>query len=481
MKILVIIVLFYATYLTPAMLVPKYIPYPYYVTHEASENEVMSIDSGAPALELRLQIIRRAKKSIEVEYFCYNTDLASKIFTHELIKAAERGVKVRLLIDKAINVFVFDEYYARELISRGIELRYFNNASIFNFTKVIYRNHRKLLLVDGTEAITGGRNMGDEYFDMAKDLNYSDRDIYVKGPIVLPMLHSFDEYFKHEMSVKPEFPESTKNDKSLAAAEFLKISDKEIAVKERMAQLGAAELSKLKLHVCPVTTFASDAPGGGVRGIYSQAYADRYRFLRRILINKISQIDKSLLISTPYFLTNNDSRSLIENLLRDKTSVSIFTNSLTASDASYMSAHMYFTLKSWSKAGIQFYLHNGAWPGDQELLSDKVRKTKWSDHSKTHIYESKGHTEVMIGTFNMHNRSSFYDSEMAIFCRGNDEFTAEVKASIMKRAMKGIYIDQNQNAVDADGKPLSEYGPSEEKIDEMKMMTLPVWFLKFLL
>lgn len=457
------------------------IPYPYYAVNENSENELMAIDSGAPALELRLQMIRRAQKTIEVEYFCYNTDLASKIFTHELINAAKRGVKVRVLIDKASNVFVFHKYYARELAAFGIEVRYFNNASLLNITKAIYRNHRKLVLIDDAEALTGGRNMGDEYFDMAKTLNYSDRDIYVKGPIVKAMLHTFNNFYEHKMSERVKLPKSENNKKTIEARKFLTFSKEELADKSRMEKLGQQELKTLKLHVCPVTTFASDAPGGGFQGLFSQSFADKYRFLRKILIEKISAVDKSLLISTPYFLTNDDSRKLIRGLLANKVGVNIYTNSLAASDASYMSAHMYFTLKSWSKKGIQFYLHNGTWPGENELLSDEVKNAKWSDHSKTHIYESTNSSEVMIGTFNMHNRSSYYDAEMAVFCKGNDEFTAEVKASVMKRIMKGIFIDKDQKAFDATGKPISKYGPSDKSVQQMKLMTIPAWILKFLL
>lgn len=481
MKVVLLFLFIFSAQWASAESSPHAIPFPYYVVNENSENELMAIDSGAPALELRLQMIRRAQKTVEVEYFCYNTDLASKIFTHELIAAAKRGVKVRVLIDKASNVFVFHKYYARELAAFGIEVRYFNNASLLNITKAIYRNHRKLVLVDGEEALTGGRNLGDEYFDMAKTLNYSDRDIYVKGPIVKAMLKSFENFYEHQMSERVKLPKSETNKKALEAKRFLSFSNDELSVKARMEILGQQELKNLKLHVCPITTFASDAPGGGFKGLFSQSYVDKYRFLRKILIEKISTVDKSLLISTPYFLTNDDSRKLIKGSLAKNVGVNIYTNSLTASDATYMSAHMYFTLKSWSKKGIQFYLHNGTWPGENELLNDEVKNAKWSDHSKTHIYESADSSEVMIGTFNMHNRSSYYDAEMAIFCKGNDEFTAEVKSSVMKRIMKGIFIDKDHKAFDSTGKPISKYGPSEKDVQQMKLMTIPAWILKFLL
>ena len=458
------------------------IPYPFYAVNNRSENELMPIDSGAAALELRLQMIRRANKSIEVEYFCYNTDLASKIFTHELIMARERGVKVRILIDKASTVFMFNEYYARPLLEKGIEVRYFNNASILNFTKSIYRNHRKLLLVDGKEAITGGRNMGDEYFDMSHVFNYSDRDIYVKGPIVRAMLDSFNIYFESKMTQKKiKLPKSTTNKKARAARAFYQFTEKELETKKGMEILGQKALDDLKTFTCPETTFATDAPGGGIKGFFSESYVDKYRFLRKVLLSKISDIDKSLLVSTPYFLTNDDSRTLIKGLLEKKAAVNIYTNSLAASDATYMSTRMYATLKSWNRKGVDFFFHTGEFPGDHELLNDRVLNAHWSDHSKTHIYESESFSEIMIGTFNLHNRSTYYDSEMAIFCKGSDDLTSEVKGSVLSRMEKGLRINDQNEAIDSKGNKVNKFGTSTGKIIKMKLLGIPVWLMKFIL
>ncbi|HXH31272.1 MAG TPA: phospholipase D family protein [Bacteriovoracaceae bacterium] len=479
MKKLLLLLALLSTQLASAQILSDSIPYPFYVIQENSENEVMSIDSGPAALELRLQMIRRASKSIEVEYYSYNTDLASKIFTQELIQAAKRGVKVRVLIDKAKLVFVFHKYYAKLLDEHGIEVRYFNDASILHFTKAIYRNHRKLLLIDGAEALTGGRNMGDEYFEMSAGLNYSDRDIHIKGPIVTPIQDSFNIYFEHKISERPKFPESTTNKKALAAAQFLSFTADELTIKKRMEQLGVTELKKVKSHLCPVTTFSTDGPGGGIKGFYSQKHADKTRFLRKTLIDKISQIDKNLLISTPYFLENDDSGELIKHLLEKQATITISTNSLAASDAAYMSALMYLKLKKWLKRGMHFYLHTGQAIGEGEYLNSAVAAGRWSDHSKTHVYETSTYSEVMIGTFNMHNRSSYYDSEMAVFCKGNDEFTAEVKNSIMNRALKGIYIDKDKGALDPQGNPIDRHGRSSS--GTMKLLTIPAWFLRFML
>ncbi|MDH5414686.1 MAG: phospholipase D-like domain-containing protein, partial [Flavobacteriaceae bacterium] len=122
------------------------IPYPFYAVHKADEgkpNKLMILNSGIASLEKRLEIIDSATKTIEVEYFIYSTDLSSSLVTKALVRAASRGVKVRMLIDKSMAVFQFDEYYAKALSevkdqngNHNIEVRYYNAAPIFKFSTI---------------------------------------------------------------------------------------------------------------------------------------------------------------------------------------------------------------------------------------------------------------------------------------------------------------------------------------------------------
>jgi putative cardiolipin synthase len=87
----------------------------------------------------------------------------------------------------------------------------------------------------------------------------------------------------------------------------------------------------------------------------------------------------------------------------------------------------------------------------------------------------------MIGTYNIDNRSNFYNSEMAVFCRGNDEFTKNVKDDIFQRAHQGIEINEDGSATDRAGERHSVYGSSKRGLLLMKMLALPSWLLRFLL
>ncbi len=210
------------------------IPHPYYAKQDQGENEVMSINDGMAALQLRLEMIRRAEKTIEVEYFIFNADLAGKIILRELVRAAERGVKVRILIDKSKPIFVFNEYYVKAISKYGIEVRYYNKAPLVRISTVQFRNHRKLITIDDKEAMTGGRNIGDDYFDLSDHFNFHDTDIYVRGPIVKIMRESFDAYFEHKISERIKLPEETnKNfeEKTAEASAFLEETPEETAAR----------------------------------------------------------------------------------------------------------------------------------------------------------------------------------------------------------------------------------------------------------
>ena len=171
MKFALILPLFMLSLTAGAAGFSDLIPYPFHAVQDKGQNKVMFIDDGIAGLAMRVNMIRRAKKSIAVEYFIYNPDTAGRIITRELVAAAKRGVKVRVLLDKSKPVFKFNEYYAKELAPLGVEVRYYNAASLWRISSLQFRTHRKLIAIDDVEAITGGRNISDDYFDMSEHFN----------------------------------------------------------------------------------------------------------------------------------------------------------------------------------------------------------------------------------------------------------------------------------------------------------------------
>jgi putative cardiolipin synthase len=468
------------------------IPYPFLEVQENQGNKVMVIENGVAAFETRLQMIRRAQKNIEVEYFIYNTDIAGKIITRELIAAAKRGVKVRILIDKNLATFQLNSFYAHELAQNGIEVKYYNTASALSPSTMQFRNHRKLISIDDVEAITGGRNIAEEYFDMSPEYNFNDRDIYVTGPIVKAMRDSFDLFWAHKISKNPERPARPAGedlqasqrawDKKVEKAKaFLEESPEETFIRSRSAQLAPSVLESYKVHDCPIATFSTDRPGANFHQRLKKDYLENYRYLRQTLAEKTLEVDRAYTLSSPYLIHNKRTRKVMEELLKKKVDIKVYTNSLGSTDAVYVAANLYLYIKAWARFGIKIFLHDGKFLHIGPAMTEEAEKARWGEHDKSQVYETSTHSEIMVGTYNLDNRSNFYNTEMALFCKGNEELSQELKTSILRRADMGLSISQDGKAVDKDGNARSIYAADKAKIVFMKFITLPSWILNFLL
>lgn len=471
------------------------IPYPFYAEHTASENELIPLHRGEESFQARLDMINRAKSTIEVEYFIYNTDKTGKLLTLALINAAKRGVKVRILVDR-MGAYL-DAFYARELEQFGIEVKHYGTSTILKPSSIHYRNHRKLIVVDDQEALTGGRNIGDEYFNLAK-YNYEDRDVTVKGPMAKVMRESFDAYFNDPISKKLKYPKrpavvrtdrgapndlQQKNyDKKVKAAKaFIIETDKDIETRELIAAAAEDQKSRQTSFVCPETTFSTDSPGALAKEGRKDDYEKKYRHIRKTFLDKILPIDKSLIISSPYWIANDRNQAIFDDILKRGINMEIYTNSLRSTDAIYMSANLYLHLKKWIEKGLKVSLSDALWTGNDESTLEIAKKGSWGTHAKTHVYETSTYSEIMIGSYNIDNRSDMLNTEIAVFCKGNDDLTKNVKDDIEAIAKKGIKVVSIKEAYDRNGKKINVTGASSFKRTLMNIVTVPSDLLKDLL
>ena len=176
---------------------------------EIKENQIQLLHSGIASLQKRIDLIRKAKKRISIEYFIWEKDTAGLLVFHELIKRAKEGIDIRIILDKSITIIEMDEFYAEAVAKHGIDLRHYHRA--LDPSSAQFRTHRKILVIDGKEAITGGRNIGDDYFDLDEVYNFVDRDIYVQGKIAKTIQDSFDAFWNDSivLMVKRQFFQPT--------------------------------------------------------------------------------------------------------------------------------------------------------------------------------------------------------------------------------------------------------------------------------
>lgn len=165
------------------------------------------LGNSLDAFVARAVLAQGAERSIDVQYYLYHNDLVGRLFTDQLLKAADRGVRVRLLVDdmdledKDFSVAAIDSH-------PNVQVRIFNPFSrksgrigqfLMRSDSVTRRMHNKSFTVDNQVTILGGRNMGNEYFDADPDLSFSDLDVLAIGPVAQEVSKAFDLYWNSEL------------------------------------------------------------------------------------------------------------------------------------------------------------------------------------------------------------------------------------------------------------------------------------------
>lgn len=475
--------------------------YPYYAqsTFDAAtgegRNEMMILNSGIASLQKRIEMIQRAKESIELEYFIYKTDLSGQLLITELIKRAQEGIQVRILLDKSITIIDFDEYYAQELRPFGVEVRYYNRA--VDPSTAQFRNHRKLLSIDGVEAMTGGRNIGLEYFDLDPEYNFHDRDIWVKGPIAKAMIDSFEEFWNSGRAVIPVVPRvlnlhrgqpgrrpdprTQVHERRIREAQaYLRETAEVRTLRSEVQRVGRLYLNRKETHVCPQVTFISDRPTGTfLRRLNSRDYKLNDRLLNQVLKARLLEAREKVVMETPYFMINQSFGEMMGELLDRGVEVTALTNSLGSTDAIYVSTNFYRQIGEWITRGLRTMVHTSLWDG-HEVVGDWVKATRYGIHSKTFVIDDLDFT---IGTYNVDNRSDFYNTEMTLFCEGSPELAEILLQDINWRITNSYRLTgDGSTAVDQQGNPADAYGgATPSKIRLMKGITLPARLLEFLM
>lgn len=169
---------------------------------------------GIDGIAARVQIARQAERSLDLQYFIFRGDSTGSLLTAELKKAAERGVHVRVLVDDG-DTAAGDERLLQLDGYRDIEIRVFNPFGyrghnrllrnldfVFHKSRLDYRMHNKLLIADATIALIGGRNVGDQYFQVDPESQFADDDVFAVGAAVPALRHSFEEFWNSDRVVR---------------------------------------------------------------------------------------------------------------------------------------------------------------------------------------------------------------------------------------------------------------------------------------
>ncbi len=388
------------------------------------------IQAGMDGFLMRMQMIAAAERTLDLQYFIFHGDKTGKLLTETVLKAADRGVKVRVLIDDG-ETEPGDEQIAALSAHPGIEIRVFNPFTyrghvklfkstefLFNASRLDYRMHNKLLVVDNAIALVGGRNIGDQYFQVDPDSQFADDDVFAVGLIVQKLSGTFDEFWNFNLSTPVELlsDEQPSPGALNAQRQRLKEAHRELETEglEFVKRLASDKPFQdiLNRHLPVVWAQARliyDSPDkkAVVNGTLSG------RLMQPAIIEAANEVQSELLMVSPYLIPDEESMQLFKNLHQRKTDIRILTNSMESAEMSMaQSGYMHYRIPLLEN-GVDLYeirsqLGNSKGSGQSAAIS---RFGNYGLHAKLYVFDRK---KLFIGSMNFDQRSKHLNTEIGL-------------------------------------------------------------------
>jgi putative cardiolipin synthase len=373
------------------------------------------------AFAARLFLIDHATTSLDVQYYIYENDLMGEVFSNHLYKAAQRGVKVRILLDD-ISTAGKDSALALLAFHPNIQLRLFNPnrlrksfrnlALLLDVNTLGKRMHNKTLIADGKAAIIGGRNIGNVYFLPRTNTLFIDYDILCTGHIVPEIYGSFDLYWNSRQSVPSEDVLYTDKEKTHLTYEkekqFIDRSFKQFQQSETGRNLANSSFNtKLKQHNL-VLTVAKEAHlyYDHPNKVITDEKNTRYHISSQIS-DDLKKVKKELIVVSPYFIPSTHMMQKFKLLRQKGVKITVITNSLSSTDVFPVYGGYVSYVKPLIEMGIDLYELK---PNSLDnYFKDKAFKT--SLHTKMIVIDRQ---KLIIGSANIDPRSDKLNTEIVM-------------------------------------------------------------------
>lgn len=386
---------------------------------QPGSNGFFPLTQGLDAFGARLVLIDAAEVSIDAQYFMMKPDNAGLVFSEELIAAADRGVRVRFLLDD-IFTSVDDNWLYVLNQHPNIELRIFNPISrkgsetlnyIGHFSLANRRMHNKSFTVDNAVSVVGGRNIAAEYFQLETTGEFVDFDMLVAGPIVQEVAASFDTYWNHELEVPFEVLVANVDQQALQKAQdelATKMDDEGYSVyaSAENSQVIQAWLNGELQPFFAEAQLIADNPQKLLEKV-----ADDQKLLAASMRDTFNAAETEMIVFTPYFIPRKGGMELIRSLTDRGVRVVVVTNSLaTNNHTSVHSAYSSYR-KKLLKAGVELW---EARVNAAEYTADDgtVELEKLTLHTKGVLIDRR---KVFVGSLNFDPRSIDINTEVGLF------------------------------------------------------------------
>ncbi len=389
----------------------------------AEEARVALVSDNLAAFALRVHSARAARHSLDLQYYHWHEDVTGTLLSAEVLAAADRGVKVRLLLDDlyvrkseralltldahpCVEVRLYNPFHLRSCGALGDIAEF-----LWAGWRLNHRMHNKVWIADGGLVIGGGRNIGDEYFDASAQFNFRDLDLTITGPAASAALPRFERYWTSEwarpiggvvaLRAGPGDLPALRRDLAAAtaapgAAQYL----------ERLRDLpGAEELARQGQVAMPAdrVRFVTDPPGKGRERRRAPEMLDA-------VWDALAAAKRRVLILSPYFVPGRRGARSLAALRRRGVEVSVLTNSLAATDVLAVHGGYARYRRRLLRAGVTLHeMKRGGQQGGSLLGSGKA-----SLHTKAFVVDDE---EIFVGSYNLDPRSAYLNTEGGAFVR----------------------------------------------------------------
>ncbi len=397
----------------------------------AQKTGVYVLEDGGGAMIARAWLTQNAERTIDVQYFIFSTDNVGLIAIDYLVRAADRGVKVRLLVDDLMvdadltDIATLDSHDNIEIkvynpgVNLGKNIMGTAKKFLTDFRAANLRMHNKTFIVDGQVVITGGRTIADEYFDYDHEYNFRDRDVLLLGKETSKVNASFNQFWDSPLSVPITSLVDPTDRNAPNEKKFEKLHQyacdpnnfwPQIRSKiENLTQVFPQIKASGNLIWVDEVTFVSDEPGkndgnSGLGGGGKSTVA-----LIRLLKNAKTSVD----IQSPYLVTTNLGRDLFRDAVKRGVKVRMLTNSLASTDNLEAFAGYQSDRKALLETGVRIFEFRPDAAERKKIMTGELQAAInyapiFGLHAKTMVVD--GHTTV-IGTFNLDPRSANLNTE----------------------------------------------------------------------
>ncbi len=402
------------------------------------------LSNGIEALAARVAMARAAEKTLDVQYYIWHGDESGRLLLKELLDAADRGVRVRLLLDdlgvglKNDNTFLLLDAHPNLSVAlfNPIALRNARTRGLLTDAgRLNNRMHNKSMTADNTLTVVGGRNIGNEYFALNKDFNFVDLDVLAAGAVSADVTESFDLYWNSQASI----PIHAFHREGATQVQHEQAREKlEADVRNESAPYYAAMQG---------TPFIRDLGSSDLEFFWGQITAlhdapekslgddESVRLLRQ-LGDSLGQAGSEVLIISPYFVPGEPGTQKLIDMVRRGVRVRIATNSLAATDVPAVHAGYKKYRLELLEGGVELFEMMPALSAGQDAI-DKFSFTGSSAaslHAKTFVIDNQ---QTFIGSMNLDPRSVTINTEIGLLIDNTE--LAKLIVGYLEQAYRSVF------------------------------------------